>query len=220
MTREDVPSIRFFTEGPTGAPVHVLLAHGAGAPATSPFMTAISQLLAARGLQVSRFEFSYMALRRADGRRRPPPRADLLTAEFESAVHRVAADIAGNQRLVIGGKSLGGRVATMISDPLHASGVVAGTICLGYPFHPPAKSQSLRTSHLEALACPLLICQGTRDPFGSREEVSGYRLSPAIRLHWVAQSGHDLVSGSPAASDKLAGVADAVAAFCDDVLRR
>jgi predicted alpha/beta-hydrolase family hydrolase len=182
---------------------------------TSPFMTKIAALLGERGLRVSRFEFAYMAGRR-EGRRRPPPRAASLTGEYESIVAKLAASVPAGQRLVIGGKSMGGRVASLVADALFAQGRIAGLVCLGYPFHPPAKPEELRTSHLAALECPALIVQGERDPFGGRTEVEDYGLSPAIRIHWADDGDHDLGprgGGNATRKGNLAAAADAVATF-------
>lgn len=200
----------FLLDGPDGAAATVLLAHGAGAPMDAPAMTAIAGALAAVGLRVARFEFGYMAARR-HGARRPPPRAETLTDEYRAAVARLGA--AGP--LVIGGKSMGGRVASMVADPLHSAGAVAGLLCLGYPFHPPGKPERLRTAHLAGLATPTLICQGTRDPFGGRDEAAGYALSGRIEILWLEDGDHDLrprkaVTGLTA-QDHLRTVAAAVA---------
>jgi predicted alpha/beta-hydrolase family hydrolase len=122
--------------------------------------------------------------------------------------------------VLIGGKSMGGRVASLVADELHAAGSIVGLVCLGYPFHPPNKPAQLRTAHLERLACPALIVQGERDPFGGRAEVEGYALSAAIRLHWASDGDHDL--GPRGASGftrkgNLAAAADAVAAFAREL---
>ena len=124
---------RFLLDGPADAPVTVLLAHGAGAPMDSGSMTATAGALAAAGLRVARFEFGYMASRRTAAGRRPPPRAETLKPEYRAAVAELGAD----GPLVIGGKSMGGRVASMVADELHAAGRIVGLLCLGYPFHPP-----------------------------------------------------------------------------------
>ena len=202
----------FLHDGPEAAPVTVLLAHGAGAPMDSAALTAAARALAAAGLRVARFEFGYMAARRS-GTRRPPPRAETVMPEYRAAV----AALGAKGRLVIGGKSMGGRVASMVADELHAAGVVAGLLCLGYPFHPPGRPEQLRTAHLERLATPALICQGTRDPFGTREEVAGYPLSARIEILWLEDGDHDLkprkgVSGFGAA-DHLRRVAERTAAW-------
>lgn len=200
--------------GPATAPCRIVLAHGAGAPMTSAFMDKVSVLLAGHGIAVTRFEFGYMAARRR-GARKPPPRADRLTAEYEAIVDRLAQRSARNQRLVIGGKSMGGRVASMVADDLYSRGLVSGLVCLGYPFHPPAKPDSLRTGHLATLKCPALIVQGERDPFGTRAEVEAYGLSSAIGFHWAADGDHDLKPRRPGTQDgNLAAAAAAIASFC------
>lgn len=178
--------ISLLDDGPRDASTTLLLAHGAGAPMDSDWMNAVAAALAGQGIRAARFEFAYMAARRT-GRRKPPPKAETLLGEYRAAVD--ALELPG--RLLIGGKSLGGRVASMVADELHGSGRIAGLVCLGYPFHPPGSPEKLRTAHLQGLRCPALICQGTRDPFGTREEVAGYALSPSIALHWF-EGDHDL----------------------------
>ena len=213
----------FLTAGPANAKAHILLAHGAGAAMTSPFLESIARQLTERGLTVSRFEFAYMAARREGGKRRPPPRAELLVPEYRRAVEELRAQGASAQTLLIGGKSLGGRVASLAADELFAAGLINGLVCLGYPFHPPDKPENLRTAHLEELRCPTLIVQGERDPFGARAEVESYRLSPEIRFTWAGDGDHDLGprggSGFTRAGN-LALAADAVAAFARDVGER
>jgi predicted alpha/beta-hydrolase family hydrolase len=202
----------FLYDGPDGARVTVLLAHGAGAAMDSASMTAAARALAAAGLRVARFEFGYMAARRG-GARRPPPRAETLIPEYRAAV----AALGAGGPLVIGGKSMGGRVASMAADDLHAAGAAAGLLCLGYPFHPPGRPEQLRTGHLAGLRTPALICQGTRDPFGTREEVERYALSDRVEMLWLEDGDHDLrprkgVSGLSAA-DHMRTMAAAVAAW-------
>lgn len=188
-------------DGPT-----LVLAHGAGAAMDSRGMTALATRIAARGVRVVRFEFGYMASRR-QGVRKPPPRADTLLDEYRAVV----AEVGGAP--VIGGRSMGGRVASMIAgDP-----GIPGLVCLSYPWHPPARPDQPRIAHLADLTTPTLIVQGTRDPFGSPDEVAAYPLSPAIELLWLEDGDHDLtprtsVSGFTAAQH-LDAAADAVAAF-------
>ena len=203
----------FLTDGRDDAGTALLLAHGAGAPMDSPFMDAIAGLIAAHDICVLRFEFPYMAARRQSGRRSPPPRADALCAVYREVVGEAARP---GRRLVVGGKSMGGRVASMVADALYRDGMVAGLVCLGYPFHPPGKPDSLRTAHLEAMSVPALVCQGERDPFGSRGEVEAWRLSPAVRLHWLADGNHDLVPRKASGltnDDNWRAAAAAVAGF-------
>ena len=173
---------KLLVDGAEGKPT-IVLAHGAGASMDSPFMATMASLLAARGLRVVRFEFPYMAARR-EGCRPPPDREPVLL----DAWREVIAALGGADRLVIGGKSLGGRMASRLADDAG----VRGLVCLGYPFHPPGKPERLRVSHLEALRTPALVVQGTRDTLGSRDDVAGYSLSPSIRIHWIEDGDHSL----------------------------
>ena len=207
-------SRHFLFDGPDDARVTILLAHGAGAPMDSPSMSAAARALATTGLRVARFEFAYMAARRTGEGRKPPPKAERLLPECVAAVDDLGPT---SGPLVIGGKSMGGRVASMLADSLFDAGRIAGLLCLGYPFHPPGKPDQLRTAHLADLRCPTLICQGTRDIFGTRDEVARYALSEAIELLWLEDGDHDLkprksVSGFTAA-DHLHAMAKGVAAW-------
>lgn len=168
--------------GPADPALTVALAHGAGAPMDSPFMAAFAEGLAARGHRAVRFEFPYMAERRRSGKRGGPNRTEVLLEIWRAVIQDLGAG-----RLVIGGKSLGGRMASMVADEMG----VQGLTCLGYPFHPPGRADSTRVAHLKILRTPTLILQGTRDPFGSPEQVQGYDLSPAIRVHWLDDGDHD-----------------------------
>lgn len=203
----------FIFDGPADAAVTILLAHGAGAPMDSASMTATAKALAAEGFRVARFEFGYMASRRTAAGRKPPPRAESVIPEYEAAIE----DLSAKGKLVIGGKSMGGRVASMIAGELYAAGKVAGLLCLGYPFHPLGRPEQLRTKHLEKLEVPALIVQGTRDQMGTRQEVAGYALSPSIRILWLEDGDHDLkprkaISGFSAA-DHMQAMAQAVKVF-------
>lgn len=199
-------------DGPEQGPV-LAFAHGAGVGYDSPFMSAFAQGLAARGVRVARFEFPYMAAQRADGRRRPPPKAEALIGTFR----QVMDALGGPARVALGGKSMGGRIATLLAaEQERAAAPVPAAVALGYPFHPPGKPERLRTGHLAALRTPCLICQGERDPFGTQEEVAGYPLSPAVRLHWAADGDHHLAprkASGRAAEQTWAAAIAAVAAF-------
>jgi len=206
---------RFLSQGPQDARFTILLAHGAGAPMDSASMTAAANALADVGFRVARFEFAYMAARRTSEGRKPPPRAETLNPEYEAAI----AELGASGPLIIGGKSMGGRVASMIADDLHRRGKIAGLLCLGYPFHPPGQPEKLRTGHLTGLTTPALICQGTRDEFGTRDEVPGYDLSDSMEILWLEDGDHDLkprktISGFSSA-DHLATMAKAVKAWAE-----
>lgn len=177
----------FLKNGRSPAAATVVLAHGAGAAMDSPFMERVALGLGEAGLSVVRFEFPYMRRRRLEGGRRPPDRQPLLLETWRAAIETLG----GPAGLIIGGKSMGGRMASLITGALEAEGrPPAGLCCLGYPFHPPGRPDKTRTGHLEHLTTPTLILQGQRDPFGGPGEVAGYALSPAIGLHWLADGDH------------------------------
>ena len=206
-------STNFLELTPEAARATIMFAHGAGAPMDSPAMTAIAEALAEEGLRVVRFEFPYMAARRTDGTRKPPPRAEKLNSEYLAAIEELKAD----GPLIIGGKSMGGRVASMIADEQFEADRIAGLLCVGYPFHPIGKPEKLRTEHLKHLRTPTLICQGTRDQFGSIDEVNQYELSSAIQMSWFEDGDHDLkprkrISGFTHA-DHFASMGTAVSAW-------
>ena len=185
----------------------------------TPFLTTIAGLLAERGIATYRFEFSYMSARRQTGTRKPPPRAERLVEEYRAAVDKLPA----GEPVLIGGKSMGGRVASLVADALFGEQRIIGLVCLGYPFHPPKKPEALRTAHLEHLQCPALVVQGERDPFGSRTEVERLALSPGIRFQWAGDGDHDLgPRGRSGLTRKgnLAAAADAVAAFAAELTSR
>ena len=197
----------FLIAGPADATTTLLLAHGAGAPMDSAWMNAIAEKLTERRVMTVRFEFGYMAARR-EGQRKPPPRGETLMPEYLAAVEALGA----KGKLFIGGKSLGGRVASMVADALFRDGKIAGLVCLGYPFHPPGQPDKLRTRHLESLSIPALICQGTRDPFGTRDEVARYPLSPSTELFWLEDGDHDFKPRKPYSLDgHLSDVAEKIA---------
>ena len=196
----------FLFDGPETSEKTVLLAHGAGAPMDSDFMNVIASGLAGHGLRVARFEFPYMIKRRDDGKRRPPDRAPVLLQSYLDA----AAEL-GPESLIAGGKSMGGRIASMIADEAG----VAGLVCLGYPFHPPGKPDKLRTEHLAGLKTPALILQGERDPFGKREEVAGYTLSKSINVAFLPDGDHDLKPRKASGRTRAENRAEAVDRIAD-----
>ena len=174
------PPLRY--DGPAGAAHRLALTHGAGAPVDDAFFASLTACLAAREIRVARFEFPYMRKRREDGKRRGPDRAPVLQATWRAVARELGPGWA------IGGKSMGGRIASLVADEVGA----AGLVCLGYPFHPPGKPKTLRVEHLRELVTPTLILQGTRDPFGSPEEVAGYPLAEGIAVHWLEDGDHSL----------------------------
>ena len=175
-------SCPFLVNGPADSLATIVLAHGAGAPMDSDFMNYMALGLASENLKVVRFEFPYMSERRLGGSKRPPNPASTLMSCWRS----VAKEVANYDTLFIGGKSLGGRIASTLADELS----VRGLIVLGYPFHPQGKPHKTRTSHLETLKTPSLILQGERDPLGNMTDVCNYNLSSAIRIRWLPDGDH------------------------------
>ncbi|ROV59885.1 alpha/beta fold hydrolase [Vibrio ponticus] len=167
-------------DGEQGSPLFVF-AHGAGAGMDHAFMQQVANGLAAKGIQVIRFNFPYMVKRAEDGKKRPPDRAPKLLEAFE----QVIADYA-DKPIVIGGKSMGGRMASLLGD----NAQVAGIACLGYPFHPPGKPEKYKGEHLASLAKPCLILQGERDTFGKREEFTEFALADSVQVEFIADGDH------------------------------
>jgi uncharacterized protein len=196
--------------GAMDAPLTLVLAHGAGAPMDHPFMNAIAEGVARKGLRVVRFEFPYMAERRISGKRRAPDREAVLMQAWRDVVAKVGKAAA----LVVGGKSMGGRIASMIADEVGA----AGLICLGYPFHPAGDPIRTRVKHLETLRTPALILQGTRDSFGRPDEVAGYSLAAKIRIVWIEDGDHSFkprASSGRTEAQNLAAAIEALIKFID-----
>lgn len=175
----------WYVDTPANPVATVVLAHGAGAGAESEFMVDMAAQLAARNINVVRFNFPYMDTIKETGKKRPPDRMPKLEDRFNTVIENVQAKWP-DLPLFIGGKSMGGRVATLILEQSKALGAIA----LGYPFHPPGKPENLRTEHLLALEKPLLIVQGERDTFGRREEVESYGLSSAVQTAFLADGDH------------------------------
>ncbi|WNW10956.1 alpha/beta family hydrolase [Pseudomonas sp. DTU_2021_1001937_2_SI_NGA_ILE_001] len=172
-------------DAPGEAPT-LLLAHGAGAPMESDFMNEMAAFLGQQGVNVLRFEFPYMAQRRTGGGKRPPDPQGQLLDHWRDLFAQVRPHVAG--RLAVGGKSMGGRMASLLVDELKADALV----CLGYPFYAAGKPDKPRVAHLADLRTPTLIVQGERDALGNRETVQDYALSSAIELQWLAAADHDL----------------------------
>jgi predicted alpha/beta-hydrolase family hydrolase len=166
----------------------LVLAHGAGAGQRHPFMVSAATGLAARGIDVVTFDFPYMHERRG-----APDKAPVLERTFRAVIAASRADKGlARHRLFIGGKSMGGRMATHLA----AQGVdgLAGVVVFGYPLHPPGQPDKLRVSHLPSIAVPLLIVQGERDAFGSPAELAPHlnTMSAPVVVHPIASADHSL----------------------------
>jgi len=181
----------------------------------SPFMEQMALGLAEKGARVVRFEFSYMNARRTSDRRPGPDRQPELLAIYRSVIE----DLGDTRSLIIGGKSMGGRMASLIADELQ----VRGLVCLGYPFHPAGKPTQLRTAHLKTLTTPTLIVQGTRDTLGSQDDVTSYSLSPSIQLQWLEDGDHSFAprkKSGRTTEQAMTEAIDAVAAFMRETKTR
>ncbi|HEV2720311.1 MAG TPA: alpha/beta family hydrolase [Thermoanaerobaculia bacterium] len=176
-----------------------LFAHGAGGGMNAPFMTAVARGLEARGIRVVRFEFPYMK-----ARRKVPDREPVLLQAWRDVV----AEHGGGAAVAIGGKSMGGRMASMVADELG----VRALVCFGYPFHPPGHPEKTRTAHLAALRTPTLIIQGERDPFGTPADVAGYALSPSIEIELIAGGDH---SFKPREKENIAKAVELAGSFIE-----
>ena len=175
-------------DGPQSAPATFILAHGAGAGMETPFMDAFATGLAEADFRVIRFEFPYMQQVRATGKRRPPDTAAKLMDHFQTVLHQVSQTTTARRRTIIGGKSMGARIASLIADDAEIGGLVA----LGFPFQAPGKPNPERIVHLADLRTPSLFLQGTRDPFGTLDQVQNFKLSKLIQIHWLEDGNHDL----------------------------
>jgi uncharacterized protein len=207
----DTPPLELLTCGPTEAKQTFVFAHGAGLPMDAPRMSAIADGLTEAGLRVIRFEFPYMRRRRETGKRGAPDRPPVLEATWREVIDQVGTA----DQLVIGGRSMGGRIASMIADDVG----VRGLVCLGYPFHPLGKTERTRTEHLAELKTPTLIVQGERDAMGTRAEVATYQLSPAIDLEWLPDGDHSFAPRKRSGVTEEENVATAVAAVASFVER-
>jgi uncharacterized protein len=185
-----MPAPDFLFDGPEDAPLKVALAHGLSVPMDAPFMAFFAEGIAAAGYRVARFEFPYMRERhRSEARIRP----DALPVLLDT--WRAVVDALGDpSRLVVGGKSLGCRTASVVANELRP----AGLLCLGYPFHPPDRQDILRAAHLSDAGVPVLVIQGELDPFGSRNDLRECVFPRDVRFHWLAGGDHNFtpVDGS------------------------
>ncbi|WKY57477.1 alpha/beta fold hydrolase [Vibrio sp. SNU_ST1] len=193
-------------------PITFIFAHGAGAGMEHEFMQSVAKGLAFKGIRVIRFNFPYMIKRAEDGKRRPPDRAPKLLEAYQEIIGQVDAD-----KLVIGGKSMGGRMASHLSEV----DKVAAMVCLGFPFHPPGKPEKFKGEHLAELAKPCLILQGERDTFGKREEFADFDLSDSIRVEFIPDGDHSFKprkSSGYTEQQNIALTVEKLSAFIKEVL--
>ncbi|MFY8272776.1 alpha/beta family hydrolase [Pseudoalteromonas sp. SSDWG2] len=166
-----------------------VFAHGAGAGMDSEFMQEVAKLIAKQGVSVALFDFPYMQKAKAENKRRPPDRADKLLAHFEEVIAQTEKALP----LFIGGKSMGGRMASMLVAKATGLESVRGVIAFGYPFHPPGKKDTLRVDHFADITVPFCVIQGQRDTFGKQDELSTLADTRPAVIHWINDGDHSLV---------------------------
>jgi predicted alpha/beta-hydrolase family hydrolase len=166
-----------------------LLAHGAGTDQTSDFMVRFASGLAQRGVETVTFNFVY-----TEQGRRLPDRNDKLEACFRDVIAALRTGALGENfsrcKLLIGGKSMGGRIASQVAA--HSPDGISGVLALGYPLHPPGRRDKLRVAHLPDIRCPMLMVQGTRDTFGTPDELAAIvaSLKLSVEIHSVGGGDH------------------------------
>jgi predicted alpha/beta-hydrolase family hydrolase len=185
----------------------IVLAHGAGAGHRHPFMVATARGLAARRISVVTFDFPYMR-----ERRHVPDKAPVLETSFREVID-ATRQWCGAKDVFIGGKSMGGRIATHLG----AQGLegLLGIVALGYPLHPPGRPDKPRTEHLPSIRVPVLIVQGERDSFGTPEELKPViaMMKAKVMLHVVAGGDHSLAVRGKKKDEAFQDVLDVVASF-------
>jgi predicted alpha/beta-hydrolase family hydrolase len=209
----------FLVNSPKKKPKGIfLLAHGAGKGAASPFLETIAQGAINSDVRVVRFNFPFMEGMLRTGKRQSPNSGEVLRKCFSDVIsHCIEVEQVPAKHIIVGGKSMGARAASMIADKHQVGGVV----CLSYPFHPPRKPEPLRITHLQTIKTPTLICQGERDPNGSREEVQQYSLSKSVQFHWLADGDINFKPHKTSGRSQQQNMADATEAinrFIDDLL--
>jgi predicted alpha/beta-hydrolase family hydrolase len=201
----DLDSVSCLRTGPADADWTFVYAPGAGSNLRDPFGAFAATALAARSIAMVRFQFPYM-----EAGRRGPDRPPVLEATWRAVIEAVRPDA---QRLVIGGRSMGGRIASQVV----AQGVAADALALfAYPLHPPGKPDQLRAEHLAALRVPALFCSGTRDAFASPDELrAAARGVRGSKVHLVegADHGFAVPKASGRTRDQIWG--DAVDGMCE-----
>ncbi len=178
--------IEWFKSTEQPAIAQFIFAHGAGAGSDSDFMQHMAKLISEQGVDVGLFDFEYMQIAKQTNKRRPPERAQKLLIYYERVLTNAQPDLP----LFIGGKSMGGRMASMLACSTEQS--LSGVIAFGYPFHPPGKPEKLRTDHFADIVCPFLVLQGERDTFGTREELLTMKMPKQPLFTWLSDGDHSL----------------------------
>jgi hypothetical protein len=176
--------INFIINGKKSSKHTIILAHSAGESMSSEFMNYFSENLSDIGFYCIRFQFPFMTKQVKEEKKYPPDKLQILVNTWNSVLK-----IFDRKKIIIGGKSMGGRVATLIADSQNVNGVIA----LGYPFISTTGNIKNRIEHLKNIKTPTLICQGENDKLGKKEFIDKLQLSKNIKLHWIKESNHSLV---------------------------
>lgn len=204
--------MEYLSSGPESGPL-CIFAHGAGAPMDSDFMEDVSDLLSKEGIKVVRFEFPYMQERRINGKKRPPNRQPELLSCLENVISHF------DEPCVLMGKSMGGRMSSILAADEKMNSNVKGVVALGYPFHPAGKQEKLRIEHLPQLKVPMSIVQGTRDALGNKETVENLSIPSEINFLWLDDGDHDLKPRKKSGFTHE-GHKEAAARFAADFIKR
>jgi uncharacterized protein len=182
----------------------LIIAHGAGGPMHSPFIRFFHTELARQGFLTVKFNFPYM-----EARRKVPDRADVLETTYRAIVETVRDDKLRTARIFIGGKSMGGRIASQVAAN---NGVdIDGLFFLGYPLHPPGKNEQLRDAHLYKIKKPMLFVSGTRDSFAQKDLLERVvtKIGPNAQLSWIENGDHSFKT-PPAKGNDPIGTSEAL----------
>ncbi len=223
---DTVTALAYTNRAATSVEATLILGHGAGAGQTHPFMVSFAEGLAARGLDVITFNFLY-----TEQGRRAPDRGPRLEACYRAVVETARArrpDVAARP-LLVGGKSMGGRIASQIAAAPEEDAAetgpeldVAGLVLLGYPLHPPGRPDRMRDAHLPRIGVPMLVVQGSRDTFGTPDELRPVLASlPTARLHVVEGGDHSLAirrKSAPPREEIYATVMDEIVGWVRTVI--
>ena len=192
-----------------------LFAHGAGGDMDSEWMVSMDNLLSERKIQVVRFNFPYMIKRAEDGKRRPPDRQPKLLEAFKAEIESLPEDV----KIVIGGKSMGGRMASLLACDPEYSDRIASVVCMGYPFHPPGKPEKFKGEHLASITVPTLILQGERDTFGTRDEMADWEFSDKVKQCFLPDGDHSFKPRKKSGltlEENMERAANAIASFISE----
>nr|WP_239473328.1 alpha/beta fold hydrolase [Shewanella algidipiscicola] len=204
-----LPSSECWLSGPvaskgTDIDTLILLAHGAGANMAHPFMADLAAGLSATGMSVVRFNFPYMRNNAIDGKRRPPDRAPKLLNDFKLHIEAIRK-LYRPRQLILMGKSMGGRMAAMVSSEV----AVDAVICLGYPFVPP-KGGDPRLEPIALCPAPLLVIQGERDKFGAKGQVEPWLAPYSAQLLWLSDGDHSFAPRKSSGTTQAANLQQAI----------